>query len=477
MASERKGTEFIKGLGVMDAANIVMGSMIGSGIFLAPSLMAGYIQTPGLLILLWLIGGLLTVFAALSFSELAASFPRAGGQYVFLKESFSPLWGFLYGWCVFLVIQTGFIAAVSIAFSKYLGVYLPFIGENRLLFRLPLGGLTMSLSTAQVAAILCIAVLTAVNIRGVRSGAMVQNVFTFLKIAAILVLIGAALLFGSGSWSHFRPLLQPRVPTAAGMTLFAALAVALSKALFAYDSWNSVTFVAEEIREPRKNLPRAMVLGAGGVTLIYCLTTMAYLYIVPIDRMAGLLENRIGAAVAEGVMGQAGLIFITAAILISTFGCVNGLILAGPRLYFAMGRDGLFFRRTADIHPRYKTPHAALVFQAVWSCVLVLTGSYNDLLTYTTFASLLFNALAVAGLFRLRRKSPDLPRPYRVPGYPFVPLVYILVACFFIVFIVVGDTKNSLKGLCIVAAGIPAFLIWRRRQAAAVSQGAEPGQG
>lgn len=450
-------------LGVLDASSLVIGSMIGSGIFIAPSLMAGFIQTPGLLILLWITGGILTVFAALSLGELAAAFPRAGGQYVFLKEAYSPLWGFLFGWTFFLVVQSGFIAAVAIAFAKYLGVFFPFLGEANKLFSFGVLGKTVSLSTAQVAAILCIMLLTAVNIRGVRAGAALQNMFTIAKVAAMLLLVGAAFVFFRGSLKNFTPLLKPVLPAIGALPLFAALAVAMSKALFAYDAWNSVAFVAEEVRDPQKNIPRAMILGSGAVALIYTLTTMAFIYVIPVGQMALVSENRIGAAVAQAIMGQAGLVFITLAILISTFGCVNGLILSGPRLYYAMARDGLFFKKNCRIHEKYKTPYISLVYQGIWSCFLVLSGTFNDLLTYTAFASLLFNAMTVIGLIKLRLQQPDLERPYRVSGYPLVPLLYVTIAMFFIVYIIIGDPLNSGKGLFLILTGLPVYFHWKKK--------------
>ncbi|MEW6455966.1 MAG: amino acid permease [Acidobacteriota bacterium] len=455
--------EFVKGLGVVDATNIVIGSMIGSGIFIAPSLMAGYIQTPGILIFLWLIGGILTVFGALSYGELASSFPRAGGQYVFLKEAYSPIWGFLYGWTLFLVIQSGFIAAVAIAFSKFLGVFLPFIGEEKAIFTLSLFGQNFIFSSAQLASIICIGILTYLNILGVKSGALIQNVFTFSKVGAILLLILSAFLIGKGSFQNFIPLVKPVLPGSISMGLFAALAVAMSKALFAYDAWYTVTFVAEEVRNPHKNIPLSMFFGTGAVTLIYTLTTMAYLFIIPIDKMAIVPENRIGASVAESILAQPGLVFITIAILISTFGCVNGLILAGPRLYYAMARDGLFFKKASFLHREYKTPHVSLIYQGIWSSILSISGTYNDLLTYTAFASLLFNSMTVGGLIILRYRRPDLQRPYKVLFYPFLPLIYIAIALFFIVYIIIGDPLNSIKGLLLIGIGIPAYLYWRTR--------------
>jgi len=466
--------KFLRSLSTLDATNVVVGSMIGSGIFIAPSLMAGYIQTPGLLILLWIVGGVLTLFGALSYGELAAAFPHAGGQYVYLKESYSPLWGFLYGWTLFLIIITGFISAIAIAFAKYLGVFFPVLGEQTKILSLPIFGKTFSISTAQLISILCIALLTYINIRGVKSGVLVQNIFTISKVGALAILIGAAFLFGNGTFKNYLPLVKPALgPLAIKMSLFAAMAVAMSKALFAYDAWYTVTFIAEEVRNPKKNIPRSMFLGTGITTLLYTTATMAFLFMVPIAQMAAVPENRIAATVAQSVMGQAGLIFITVGILISTFGCINGNILTGPRLYYAMAKDGLFFKSCALVHEKRKTPHLSLVYQGVWSCVLVFTGTYNDLLTYAAFASLLFNALTIIGLIKLRKTRPDLERPYKAWGYPVVPMLYVAIAVFFIIYIVIGDPLNSGKGLVLILAGLPIYFYWRsksRRAAAIKSQ-------
>ena len=304
-----------------------------------------------------------------------------------------------------------------------------------------------------------------------KCGAAVQNLFTVAKVAALIALGLALFSLGSGSFRNFLPLLKPVLPPASTLPLFAALAVAMSKALFAYDAWNSVTFVAEEVREPRRNVPRALFLGSGITMLVNVLAVTAYIYVIPIDDMARIAENRVGSAVAQAVLGPAGLVFITLAILVSTFGCVNGLILSGARLMFAMARDRLFFRTNGRLHPRFRTPHRALIFQGIWSSLLVVTGTYNDLLTYTVFGSLLFNALTVAGLVKLRFKKPGLERPYRVFGYPVVPLFYVAVAGFFIVFIAVGDPVNSMKGGAIIILGIPAYLYWRRK---ARSEGSSP---
>ena len=469
-----QGVGFVKGLGVLSATNIVIGSMIGSGIFLAPSIMAGFVENTSIIILLWMVGGLLTVIGALSLGELAAAFPRAGGQYVFLREAFSPLWGFLYGWGLFFIIQTGFIAAVSIAFAKYLGVFFPALGEGNVLVALPIKfdlafihfSTRVAISSATLVSIACIAFLTGINILGVKTGALVQNIFTIAKMAAILVLVGAAFALGRGDFNNFLPLLKPRlgpVALAKNMVLFAAAAVAMSKALFAYDSWYTVTFVAEEVKRPKRDIPLAMLLGTGAVTLLYTLVAAAYLYIVPIAEAGKIVENRIASVVAERVMGSPGLTFITLAVLISTFGCVNGLILSGARVYYAMAKDGLFFRNNSRLHPKYMTPYLALIFQGVWSVILTLSGTFSDLLTYTAFASLLFNSLTLVGLFVLRFKKPELERPYKVWLYPVLPLLYLVIAIFFIIFIIIGDPLNSIKGLVLIGIGVFAYLYWRRK--------------
>lgn len=464
-------------LGLLDATTIIMGSMIGSGIFLAPALIAGIVVESGLgagnFALIWAIGGLLTLCGALSYGELAASFPRAGGQYVFLVEAFSPFWGFLYGWTVFLVIQTGLIAAVAIAFANYLGVFVPAIGQGQLLIEAG----AFRFSTAQAVATGLIVFLTWINTRGVREGALVQNLFTLGKTLALGGLILFGLLSSEGSWSHFTPLMPETVNGA----VLAAFAVAMSKALFAYDAWNTVTYVAEETRDPVRTLPRALVLGTALVTVIYTLANVAYLYVLPVEVSAGIPEQRIAAEVSRVLFGPAGVSLIAIAILVSTFGCDNGLILAGPRLYYAMARDRLFASGAALIDPRTGTPTRSLWYQAVWSIALVLTGSmgdrgsrlYSDLLTFTSFASLLFSTLTVVGLFVLRRTRRDLPRPYRVVAYPFVPALYLAVAAFFLVFIAVGDPRNAGFGLAIMLTGVPMYFYWRWRQRESVA--AAPG--
>ena len=465
-------------LGLFDATTIVVGSMIGSAIFIAPSIMAGYVQTPGILLGLWVFGGLFTVLGAMCYAELAAMMPHAGGQYVFLGRAFGRFWAFLYGWTLFLVIQTGFNAAVAIAFAKYLGIFVPPLAESNVIVSLPLGDwlpvagrhlpaylADFRVSTAQIMACGVIALLTWINIRGVRYGAAVQNLFTVLKVAALGALIVFGLPRAVANAANFFPLVEVRTGEAALKTgIVAGLAVALSKALFAYDAWNSGTFVAEEVRQPERNMPRALLLGTFLVMLLYVLTNVAYLGAIPIGAMANVAEDRVAEPVALALFGQVGSTLVIVAILISTFGCVNGLILSGARVGYAMAREGLFFRSCGRLHPKTGTPAAALVYQAVWSCVLTLTGSYNDLLTYTTFASVLFGALTVVGLYRLRVTQPDHPRPHRCWGYPFTPALYLAIALPFLGYVILGDPRATLIGLGLVMTGIPVYFCWRRHE-------------
>jgi len=453
-------------LRLIDASAIVAGSMIGSGIFLAPALIADIVVQArlgaGTFLAIWIVGGLLTVCGALSFGELAAAMPATGGQYVYLREAFSPLWGFLYGWTLFTIIQCGFIAAVSLAFANYLGVFLPFISAQQLVFHAG----PISLSTVQLGAVALIVALTWLNQRGLRSAALTQNLLTAGKIAALLILLAVALFSTKGNWNHLQPLAPAAISTAA----LAAFSVAMSKALFGYDSWNIVTFLAGETRDPVRTLPRALALGTLAVTAIYTLANLAYIYILPLPAAAAVQGQRIAAAIAQMTIGSAGLLFIAGAIVISTSGCVNGLILTGPWLYLSMARDGLFFRAMARMDGTHGIPKRSLQYQSLWAIVLVLSGSlgsrgarlYSDLLTFTSFASLLFNTLTIAGLFVLRRRRPDLPRPYKAFGYPLVPLLYLVIAAFLLVFIAVGDPGNAGLGAVLIAAGVPFYWYWRK---------------
>jgi APA family basic amino acid/polyamine antiporter len=447
-------------LGWFDATTLIVGSMIGSGIFIAPSIMAEWLQTPGLLLGLWIFGGVFTILGALSCAELAAMSPKAGGQYIFLREAYGPLWGFLYGWTLFLVIQTGFNAAVSIAFAKYLGFFVPQISEAQVLLNVPFA---FEINSAQLVACAVIVLLTGINMRGVREGALVQNVFTLLKVSALVAIMVVGITSFSTHTDHFLPLLEPLPGKRALQVGFVAgLAVALSKALFAYDAWNTATFVAEEVRQPERNVPRALLAGTVIVTFLYVGTNVAYLSVLSIGEMAEVKENRVAQEIATRIFGEAGISLIVVAILISSFGCVNGLILSGARVFFAMAREGLFFRSCAQLHPHKQVPVIALLYQGIWSCVLTLTGSYDALLTYITFATVFFGALTVAAVFRMRLRHPERPRPYRCAGYPLTPALYLLIAVPFLVYVVVGDPQSTGYGILCVASGVPVYLWWGR---------------
>ena len=455
---------------------LVVGSMIGSAIFFALSIMAQSVATPGLLIGLWVFGGLFTMLGAIACAELAGMYPHAGGQYVFLRAAYGDFWAFLFGWTQFLVIQTGFNAAVAIAFAKYLGVLVPGLGEHSLLARIPCGELLplalqahlprwllhLELNSAQAVACGVIALLTGVNMRGIREGAWVQNVFTLVKVLALVALIVVG-LGRPGGGAHFFPLFEPPAGGLALTAGIAGLAVALSKALFAYDAWFTVTFVAEEVHDSPRTLPRALLLGCLSVTALYVLTNAAYLVVLPVDQIAAAPENRVAEGVAVALFGKVGSTLVIAAILVSTFGCLNGLILGGARVCYAMARAGLFFRQCARLHTR-KTPVVALVYQGVWSMVLALTGSYSELLTYSTFASVLFGGLTVAAVYRLRFSQPDRPRPYRCWCYPLTPALYLAICLAFLVFVVQGDPKATMLGLLLMLTGIPFFLVWKARR-------------
>lgn len=465
-------------LRLFDATMLVVGSMVGSGIFFGLSIMAQWVETPGLLIGLWIFGGLFTILGVMSAAELAAMFPHAGGQYVFLREAFNDFWAFLFGWTQFLVIQTGFNAAVAIAFAKYLGALMPVFGEANVLVRIPLGGLFpaavqaamprfllhLEINSAQLVACAVIALLTAINIRGLREGAWVQNLFTVAKVLALVALIVAGLAMARGT-ANFFPLLEP-IPGKQALQagFLAGLAVALSKALFAYDAWYTATFVGEEIHDGERVLPRAMLLGAGLVMVLYVLTNIAYLAILPIQQIAAVPENRVAQQVAMVLFGRVGSTLVIVAILVSTFGCVNGMILGGARVCYAMAREGLFFRSCARLSARH-TPAVALAFEGAWSMVLALTGSYSELLTYSTFASVFFGGLTVLAVFRLRMTQPDRPRPYRCWGYPVTPAVYLVICVAFLVYVVQGDPHSTLIGLLLIVAGIPFYLMWNARRA------------
>ena len=448
-------------LGLFDAAMILCGIVIGSGIFTSTGLMAAYLPSPGWILLAWLGGGLLTLAGALTFAELGAAMPRAGGHYVYLNEAYGPMWGFLCGWILFLVYMSGGIAALAAAFSEYLGGFWPAASTGRQLFALDLmpgsGQVLWRVSAGQLVAAGSIVVLSFVNWLGVREGKLVQNVLTVIKIAvlAVIVVLGFSVAGGRG----FDPVWQP-----AGMgfgQILMAFGVALVAVSWAFDGWNNVNFAAGEIRDPSKNLPRALLLGTAGVTLLYVLVNLVYFLGLPLADMTG--EVRVAELAATALFGGKAGVILGVAVMISILGSLNGSILTGPRIYFAMARDGLFFRQAGRIHPRNRTPGRAIVLQAVWACLLALTGTFAQLFTFVMFVSISFWIAAAGAVFVLRRKRPDLPRPYKVPGYPVVPALFMVAAAGILVSSLRESPVESLAGIGLTALGVPVYLIWKKR--------------
>ncbi len=476
---------FKRDLGVFDSTMLVIGSMIGSGIFIVSADIARTVGSPGYLLLVWLITGVLTMTAALSYGELAGMMPQAGGQYVYLREAYNPLVGFLYGWTFFLVIQTGTIAAVAVAFAKFTGVLIPWFSEKHILLSVAGRGI----SAAQCLAIVSIVALTYINVLGVHTGKLVQNVFTSAKVVALSGLILLGLAIGANAtatganfsdlWSASTTALASdgtlSVTPLAGFGILTAIGVAMVGSLFSSDAWNNITFTAAEVVNPKRTIPMSLALGTGIVTVIYIVANIAYLVILPLAGHpdgAGAMErgiqfatsDRVGTSVASIIFGEPATIIMALLIMVSTFGCNNGLILSGARLSFAMAKDRLFFQKAGTLNER-GVPAWALIIQAVWASLLCLSGTYGDLLDYVVFAVLLFYILTIAGIFRLRRTRPEAERPYRALGYPFLPALYIVVAALICVDLLIYKPMFSFPGLGIVLLGIPVYFLWHRKTA------------
>ncbi len=486
---------FVQGMGLFSATALVIGSMIGSGIFIVSADMSRTLGSPALLIAAWLVTAVMTMIGALSYGELAAMMPKAGGQYVYLRESLGPLWGFLYGWTLFLVIQTGTIAAVGVGFGKFLGVFFPSISQTNWLIHSESWG-NLGLSTANLAALIIITLLTFTNTLGVKLGAGIQNVFTSAKVLALaaVVLVGlvaknvaaTAANFGP-NWDNFwagsgfstlHPIsIGTFFSMGGGSALvgaFTVVAVVQVGSLFSADAWNNVTFTAGEIQNPKRNLPLSLALGTGVVLLLYVLCNFVYLSVLPMSGSAtatdvmgrGIMyaqQDRVATAVMEAAFGAIGAKLMAGAILISTFGCVNGLLLSGARVYYAMSKDGLFFKSVGKLNPKSKTPTNSLWIQWAWCCVLCLSGRYGDLLDYVIFAVLVFYALTIIGLFVLRRTQPDAPRPYKAFGYPVLPALYIVMALWICGVLLRYKPQYTWPGLILVLLGLPVYWLTLRK--------------
>jgi len=500
--------KLVRSLGPLDATMIVVGSMIGSGIFITSAESSRLVGAPGWLLAAWAIAGVLTITGALCCAELAAMWPRAGGQYVFLREAYGPSLGFLFGWSLFLVIQTGTIAAVAVAFANFLGVLTNSVAADKYLIA-PHGffGYAISLSTQQLVAAIMILFLTMTNTSGLRTGKIIQNTFTFTKTAALLGLVVIGLILGwnyssaaytSFWWKPWANGWQPQTSqvgfqAADQGTLVLALVMLLGRAmvgpLFAQSAWNNVTFTGGEVRDPGRNLPRALLIGCGLVVALYLLANLAYVVTLPLPGIQNAPQNRVATATMQAILGPVGTVLMAIAIMISTFGCNNGLILAGARVYYAMARDNLFFKRVGLLNSR-SVPAVALIAQGVWAAFLTLprtvttdphTGTptygnvYTQLLEYIVSADLVFYALMVGAVIAMRRKAPGLERPYHTLGYPIVPLVYIAIAAVLIVDLAWLAPTTSGMGYVLVLTGIPIYLFWRRSASRAAKESLEDG--
>ena len=484
-------TGFIRGLGLLDSTMIVAGSMIGSGIFIVSADIARQVGSPFWLLVVWIITGLLTLTAALSYGELAAMMPKAGGQYVYLREAYSPFWGFLYGWTLFLVIQTATIAAVAVGFGRYLGVLIPQISESNYLIepiRVGSTSYAFSLSTAQFVGILLIALLTWMNTRGLKLGKIIQNVFTTAKTGSLIALILLGLIVGLGwhgeiagaNFGNFFAVRGTLQDVGEGLTaatafgLFVGICVAQTNSLFSADAWNNITFTAGEVKDPKRNIPLSLALGTGLVITLYLLANLAYLATLKFEAIQQVPSDRVASATAEVIFPGFGAAVMAIAIIISTFGCNNGLILAGARAYYAMAKDGLFFKSSGKLNKNH-VPAWGLLIQGIWSAFYVLPRTvktaadgkliygnlYGDLLTYVISAALIFYILTIIGIFILRKKRPDAERPYKAFGYPVIPALYVVGAAAILVVLLIYQTTTTLPGLFIVLTGVPVYYIWK----------------
>jgi len=467
-APPQQQTEFVKALSRLDATALVVGSMIGSGIFIVSAEILREVHAPGLLLVVWAASGVVTLMGALTYGELAAMFPRAGGQYVYLREGISPLFGYLYGWTLFTVIQTGTIAAVAVAFARFSAVFWPALTPDVFLggtvhFPQPIGDIAVGLSPQRILAVISVIVLTWINMRGVRTAAIIQTTLTAVKTGALALLILLGLTIGRHAEAlaaNFGPNFWATGSVAIGL---GAIGAAMVGSLFSMDAWNNVGFAGSELKNAERDLPIAMGAGVLIVTVLYVLANVAYLSVLPSNAIATAPQDRVATAALEAILGAPGLKLMAAAIMISTFGCNNGLILSGARVYYAMARDDLFFKSAGVLHPRYKTPNVALIVQAVWTCLLCLSGTYTQLLNFVIFAALVFYGLTAVALFVLRVKRPAAARPVRAPGYPWFPALYVLATAVIAADLVAQDATRtySVLGLVLVLIGVGVYFAWR----------------
>lgn len=463
MEQPRESHEYIgephllRKMNLLDSTFLVIGSIVGSGIFMTTGFIAEYLPSPGFILLVWLVGGVITLSGALSFAELGAMYPQAGGQYVYLRKAYGTWAGFLYGWGFFWVIECGGIATLAVGFAEYFGYFVPQLSTQTYILQLDIFNTAYSLSTGQLVAVFSIVILSAVNYFGIKSGVIVQNIFTFLRLGAVAALVILGLAIGKKSGTVNVAELFP----SGGVIDFRLFGLALIAVLWTYDGWYGVNCTAEEVKNPERNIPLGLILGTLSVTLIYMLINIVYILALPVDRMKGIA--RIGEFASTHLFGTTATLFISGTIMISIFGCLSATIIYGPRVYFAMAEDKAFFKSMAYVHPRYKVPTKAILWQAVWSSILCFTGTYQALFEYVVFALVIFFAATGLAVMVLRWKAPDVLRPYKAWGYPVLPLLFVLINLAVFVNTVLAQPLKSGVGLLILIAGVPAFIYWHKK--------------
>jgi basic amino acid/polyamine antiporter, APA family len=466
-------SDLVRALGLWDSTLLVIGLVLGSAVFMVtggPNGVARLLPSPGLLLLGWIAGGVVSFAGALVYAELGAALPRAGGQYVFLREAYGDLTGFLYGWTLFSVIHTGTLAALAVGYAEYFGFFVPALGTDKVVLSVPFVGAAIAISAGQFNAVFVIVLLSAINYLGVKEGSLFQGIVTVVKIASFAGFMILGFAVGEGTVEHLFPLFAAAPPAvvaagagAAGKGAgVGAFALALVAMLWAYEGWNNITFTAGEIKEPQRNIPLSLILGMAAITLIYVGMNVVYLYAMPVGDM--LAAPRIGESAAGRLFGSTGARLMSLAVLISVFGCISATVISGPRVFYAMAKDNLFYRRLAEVHPRHRTPARAIAWQCAWSGVLCLSGTYNQLITFVIFAAVLFYVLAGVSVIVLRRRHPEWPRPYRTWGYPVTPLLYVGVCALVLVNTLLEQPVESCWGLVILACGLPAYVYWKRQK-------------
>ncbi|NQT80905.1 MAG: amino acid permease [Candidatus Aminicenantes bacterium] len=459
---EKVPVQLNRQLGLFDSSMVMVGIVIGSGIFLTTGIMAKYLPSAGLILLAWIVGGLLTLAGALTYAELGAAMPEAGGQYVYLREAYGPMAAFLFGWILFLVYMTGGIAGLALAFSEYFGHFFPGLSTNTLILNQSIKifhfSFRFTLSAGQIVGVGVILLLSLFNFIGVGFGKIIQNVFTVFKVGIVAAIIILGFAFGRGS----HPDLTMN-PGGLGLgTLFIGFGVSLVAVSWAFDGWNNVNFVAGEIKNPKRNLPLALILGSLGITCLYVLTNYLYFYALPIGEVTGVV--RIAEKATTALFGVSTGALISAVVIISTFGSLNGSILTGPRVYYAMAKDRLFFQRVSQVHPRFRTPGFSILIQAVWASILTLAGTFEQIFTFAMFIAIVFWIAATASVFTLRKKFPDLPRPYKTWGYPVVPIIFIIASLGILLNTLIEKPVEALAGIFFTALGIPVYYYWKRKK-------------